>query len=69
VNTPYLTKQGDVLDAICYQFYGNETQLVAVLNNNPHLADQPVLLPMGITIVFPDAIEKSVVVEAIRLWD
>ena len=50
----YICKQGDVLDAICYQHYGTEhgtTELV--LNGNPSLCSYGTHLPHGLVIELP----------------
>jgi len=64
----YLTKDGDVLDAVCYKHYGRESATVEVLAANPGLADAGMVLTAGIIIELPDlpdAVEKA----TITLWD
>lgn len=65
----YRTKQGDVLDQLCYERYGNEHQVVSVLDANPGLADYPPTLPMGVSIYFPTIEKPSRRVELVRLWN
>jgi len=67
--TTYRTKQGDVLDAICYQFYGREDATVEVLNANPSLADKGVVLAAGIIIQLPPLATPSTPSKTVRLWD
>ncbi len=67
--TLYRTKEGDVLDAICFTFYHNELHLPAVLEVNPGLAEQPELLPMGIEIYLPDLATPSRTRYETRVWD
>jgi phage tail protein X len=64
-----ITKDGDMLDAVCKRRYGRESIVPFVLKANPHLAKQPAVLPAGLEIALPDAPETP---EAnppeIRLW-
>lgn len=64
----YLTRDGDMLDAICYKHYGRESAAVEVMEANPGLADAGTVLTAGIIIELPDlpqAPEKTTV----TLWD
>ena len=66
--TTYRTADGDMLDAICAEHYdGDVTMLPAVLSDNPGLADQPPVLPSGVSIVLPPA--RVAVRQVLRLWD
>ena len=67
--TQYRTKQGDVLDAICYQFYGRESAAVDVLKANPGLADAGPVFAAGITINLPALATPVTPSKAVRLWD
>ena len=68
--TLYRTKDGDRLDTICYQYYGETLRYVeAVLDVNPKLSQQPALLPAGIIITLPDFPELNQKTGDIRLWD
>ena len=64
------TKNGDMLDLICYNHYGNEVKnaLETVLEANAGLARHGNVFPFGVTInlptITPPLLEKSV-----RLWD
>jgi phage tail protein X len=66
----YLTREGDMLDRICWKFYGRQSGAVeVVLEANPHLADQGPLLPAGIVIELPVLAEPEVQEsESGRLW-
>lgn len=68
----YTTKDGDVLDLVCYRHYGGHRvgAVEAVLSANYHtrLNDHGPVLPRGIVITLPDlpaAPAKSLV----KLWD
>ena len=66
----YRTKDGDMLDAICYNHYGSSAYYVeAVLTSNPHLTQQTPLLPAGILIALPDLARLKTVIHTVRLWD
>ena len=65
--TPYLTRQGDVLDNIAKTELGSETFCVDILEANPGLATQPLVLPMGLLIMLPDQPAKKAT-QSIRLW-
>jgi phage tail protein X len=68
--TCYRTKDGDMLDAICHNHYGNGSGYVeAVLEANRGLAEQSVILPAGITILLPDLPELKPHQSMLRLWD
>jgi len=67
--TRYRTKQGDMVDAICYKFYGRESASVDVLKANPGLADKGAVLPAGIIINLPLLSTQATQSNAVRLWD
>ncbi|NAX00016.1 MULTISPECIES: tail protein X [unclassified Vibrio] len=50
----YRTRDGDVLDEICYSEYGTEKAITAVLNANPGLAEKGSKFAAGIQIILPD---------------
>ena len=64
----YITRAGDLIDEIAAKVYGKQAkgQLEAVLLRNQNLSRQPIILPAGLTIVFPDLSTKAV--ETVRLW-
>ena len=65
--TDYVSRDGDMLDAVCYQFYGDESAVVNVLDKNPGLVNYPAILPAGIRISLPDiTIADS---PSVTLWD
>ena len=53
----YTTSDGDVLDDICFRYYGegyNVSPIPFVLNANPGLADLGDIYPAGVLIMLPD---------------
>ncbi len=50
----YLTTAGDMLDAIAFDVYGDETQVIALFAANPGLINQPLVLPASISITLPE---------------
>lgn len=65
----YITRQFDMLDDICWRFYGRTQQTVeAVMIANPNLADLLPILPEGLTISLPD-LPQPETTETLRLWD
>lgn len=64
----YLTKDGDVLDAICHEFYGSEDVVTQVLDVNVHLADMGPVLSAGVEITLPDVEVKQVEAQEVTLW-
>ncbi|EGQ9962126.1 tail protein X [Vibrio cholerae] len=66
--TTYRTREGDVLDRICWRHYGRENAAVEVMKANPGLADYGAVLPSGLQITLPDIAPESKP-EANALWD
>ncbi|EJL7016348.1 tail protein X [Vibrio cholerae] len=66
--TTYRTREGDVLDRICWRHYGRENAVVEVMKANPGLADYGAVLPSGLQITLPDIAPESRP-EANALWD
>jgi phage tail protein X len=66
----YVTKDGDMIDYICWkQYNGQMTGTVeAVFNANPILEDMGPILPAGILLTLPDAPTPSPVQPSIYLW-
>ena len=66
----YRTQSGEVLDDICYRYYGDSRRYTeSVLRANPSLADQPALLPADIMIALPALAEWALHHNTLRLWD
>ncbi len=65
----YRCKDGDMLDAICFKYYGSQIGTAeAVLEANPGLAEHGPMLPAGLVIELPD-IDAPQAEKAVRLWD
>lgn len=64
----YVTRDGDMLDWICWRHYGRSAAAVeAVLEANPGLADLGPVYAAGLTITLPDP-PPAAEVETVRLW-
>ena len=64
----YRTKSGEMLDAICYKYYGTHGEEPNVLKANPGLADRDPVFPAGLLIELPDKIQSDSKT-TVRLWD
>jgi phage tail protein X len=66
----YRTRDGDVLDKICWDYYQRTRDIVEiVLEVNPGLADLGPVFPAGILVELPDvpmSLQKN---KTLRLWD
>lgn len=66
----YCTKDGDVLDAICFNHYGGSRGYVeAILEANSGLAGHDAILPAGVIIVLPELPELKQHTKTVHLWD
>jgi phage tail protein X len=63
----YLTREGEVLDAIAYRLYGTEQAVHDLLAANPWIAQTPARLPAGLRLTLPPR-PAAVKVRTIRLW-
>ena len=64
----YTTKDGDVLDQICQNYYGKISKIVEqVIEANPHIVELEAVFEAGIKITLPDivSIQES---ETVKLW-
>ena len=52
--TVYRTKDGDTLDWICKQYYGDESFVLQVLDANPGLVEQGPVFTAGIEVFLPE---------------
>ena len=67
----YVSKDNDMIDALCAKYYGTERlqeAVLLVLSHNRFLATYDYLLPAGLVIEFPDmpADDKK---QGVALWD
>lgn len=64
----YITKDGDVLDAICWKYYGSTVGTVEkVLEANRHLAELGNIFSAGVKIILPDLTSEEES-ESVKLW-
>lgn len=65
-----VTRQGDTVDKVCWQRYGQTSGMVEkVLNANPHLSRLGPVLPVGTTIELPEVPTTYEQKPTINLWD
>lgn len=68
--TDHTTRQGEMIDMICRQTYGDESGFVElVLDANPGLAALPCPLPIGTKITLPDQPKKPTSRIVVALYD
>jgi len=65
----YRSKDGDVLDDICFSHYGSSDVIVQVLDANPHLADKGVVLASGVIINLPVIAQPQLTTAPVQLWN
>lgn len=68
----YITRQGDMLDWICWKHYGTHddgTLEIALAANAAAVAENGSVFPAGVLIVLPAIDRPAVAVKLIRLWD
>ena len=64
----YTTKDGDVLDQICQNYYGKTSKIAEqVIEANPHIVDLEPVFEAGIKITLPDIIQQKES-ETVKLW-
>jgi phage tail protein X len=69
----HITKDGDVLDLICWKYYGSTSSSLShgtvekVLEANRHLANLDAVFAAGVKIILPD-LTKAEEAESIKLW-
>ena len=64
----YTTKDGDVLDQICQNYYGKTSKIVEqVIEANPHIVELDAIFEVGIKITLPDIIQEKES-ETVKLW-
>jgi phage tail protein X len=66
----YNTVQGDMLDEICYKYYGFSAGAVErVLEENPHISYLGYVFEKNEKIKLPDIPKEVRVKKEVRLWD
>lgn len=70
----YITKINDTVSRIAYQKYGSNTnrQIEQIIEANPGLEEEGILLTPGMTIVLPNIAVTSTqprILPQIKLWD
>lgn len=71
MQTTYKTRDGDMLDDICWRHYGADNckaGLEAAMMSNPGLAELGPVLPAGVSIILPEVVQ-SIAPSAWQLWD
>ena len=64
----YTTKDGDVLDQICQNYYGKTSKIVEqVIEAYPQTTELEPVFEAGIKITLPDIIEEKES-ETVKLW-
>lgn len=67
--TQIRTQQGESVDALCWRHYGRTQGAVeAVLQANPGLARQGLILPQGILVTMP-TLSAPPPQQTVSLWD
>jgi len=64
----YETAEGDMLDQIAYLVYGDESLVTEILDQNPGLVEQPLVLPHGVLIQLPDLPEQPALSAIADVW-
>ena len=68
--TVYITRQNEIVDAICRSTYGDESGYVeAVLEANPGLAGLGPVLPIRTRLMLPDLPRAAPERRIVSLWD
>jgi phage tail protein X len=63
----YTTKEGDMLDWICWKHYGSTAVLEQVLAANPDLTDEK--LPAGVAVKLPYIASIRSKKKELKLWN
>lgn len=64
----YMTRDGEMLDAIAARVYGSEAAVHDIIDANPGISSLPERLPAGVQIVLPDIQTPVGAPKTVRLW-
>ena len=65
----YITKDGDMLDKICWEYYGKSSgYMEQVLAVNPGLAELGPVYNAGVSIELPEISTTTNTAARVRLW-
>lgn len=63
----YITKEGDILDWICWKHYGTTSVIEKVLSENPTITDYELSAGMIVNLPFIESVKDKR--REIKLWD
>ena len=64
------TKQGDTVDSICQEHYGNTAGITEqVIEANPNIAFLSPVLPTNTVLILPNIAKPATTKHLIQLWD
>ena len=64
----YMTRDGEMLDAIAARIYGSEAAVHDIIDANPGITAMPERLPAGVKIILPDLQTPIGNPKTVRLW-
>jgi len=69
MSEPYISKQGETVESICFDRYGYTAQITkTVCDANPGIAALGVVLPTGTEVILP-VVKTKQVSKTNNLWD
>ncbi|WP_353269873.1 tail protein X [Wolbachia endosymbiont (group A) of Myopa testacea] len=69
MTTYYVSKESEMLDLICWKYYGYSSGAVEiVLEENPGLVEYGSFLPAGLKIKLP-TIQKTIQKSKLKVWE
>lgn len=63
-----MAHQGDTVDALCHRHLNSTAMVEQVLNDNPHIAFMPAVLPVGTMLELPEE-QAQPQQQLTQLWD
>ena len=67
MSTLYRSRDGDMIDGVCFAHYGTVAALATVLAANPGLAARGLVLGAGVEIELPDVAPRPII-QPVRLY-